>query len=616
MTRDGWNLAAGAEEWFAPVHTQVGPDGAVWFSDWYNFIIQHNPTPQGFTNGTGNAYESSLRDHQRGRIYPRRLQGRGARRSDRSRRRTRPGPSSALASDNMLWRLTAQRLIVERGQKDLVPQLQALVKNTSVDAIGINGGAMHALWTLKGLGELDRGEQQLVRGGGGGAEASRGGRAQRRRRWCCRRPRRRRPRCWRPTCSRMPTSTRGWRRRWSSPRCRRRPTSRKALYRESQKTDNYTDKWLSRAFYIAALRHKTFTTAYKADKNALPFDSLPVALRLGALKPDWRAPNAKDVAADWKEMQVAGQLGVARAAGFRRRRLVHADDRRAGGGRGTATLSLGAMRNTGEVWVNGLVHDAAGRRPREPAVDAAVRRRRSRSRQARSSGGPEPDYRCASECAQRRRLHRHAGADVSRAGGNKMPRLPAVEVPRRAADQRRHALLQAGRAGRARRVHRRRRSRGRERARRSSRWRRGSGRRAAITAVPASSSSISRSSRSAPGQLVEIVFTNPDAMQHNFVLGASGALERARHGGRQAGAVAGGSRAAGRAGHAAGALLDEARRAGRDRDVPVPGPVRAGDYPYLCTFPAHWRVMNGVLHVVQPQGRGGRGDLVRELVAD
>ncbi len=36
-------------------------------------------------------------------------------------------------------------------------------------------------------------------------------------------------------------------------------------------------------------------------------------------------------------------------------------------------------------------------------------------------------------------------------------------------------------------------------------------------------------------------------------------------------------------------------------------PTAAGDYPYVCTFPAHWRVMNGILHVVQPQGRGGRG---------
>ena len=42
VTRDGWNLLAGAEEWVAPVQAQVGPDGAVWVSDWYNFIGQHN----------------------------------------------------------------------------------------------------------------------------------------------------------------------------------------------------------------------------------------------------------------------------------------------------------------------------------------------------------------------------------------------------------------------------------------------------------------------------------------------------------------------------------------------------------------------------------------------
>src|SRR5206468_3864224 len=61
---------------------------------------------------------------------------------------------SALAADNMFWRLHAQRLIVERGQKDVVPQLVALARNQSVDEIGTNGGALHALWTLQGLGEL------------------------------------------------------------------------------------------------------------------------------------------------------------------------------------------------------------------------------------------------------------------------------------------------------------------------------------------------------------------------------------------------------------------------------------------------------------------------------
>ena len=55
----------------------------------------------------------------------------------------------------MFWRLHAQRLLVERGQKDVVPQLVALVRNQSVDEIGINGGAFHALWTLQGLGELN-----------------------------------------------------------------------------------------------------------------------------------------------------------------------------------------------------------------------------------------------------------------------------------------------------------------------------------------------------------------------------------------------------------------------------------------------------------------------------
>ncbi|MCB0852399.1 MAG: ThuA domain-containing protein, partial [Bacteroidetes bacterium] len=44
-TKDAWNLLASADEWVSPVHAEVGPDGAVWVADWYNFIIQHNPTP-------------------------------------------------------------------------------------------------------------------------------------------------------------------------------------------------------------------------------------------------------------------------------------------------------------------------------------------------------------------------------------------------------------------------------------------------------------------------------------------------------------------------------------------------------------------------------------------
>jgi len=66
---DGWNLLSSSDEWVSPVAAEVGPDGAVWIADWYNFIIQHNPTPPGFENGYGNAHINPLRDKQRGRIY-------------------------------------------------------------------------------------------------------------------------------------------------------------------------------------------------------------------------------------------------------------------------------------------------------------------------------------------------------------------------------------------------------------------------------------------------------------------------------------------------------------------------------------------------------------------
>ena len=78
----------------------------------------------GFSNGKGNAYETSLRDHQRGRIYRIVVQGRAAGAEavaveDRYRgarsRRWRPTTCSGGC--------TAQRLLVERGQKDVVPQL-------------------------------------------------------------------------------------------------------------------------------------------------------------------------------------------------------------------------------------------------------------------------------------------------------------------------------------------------------------------------------------------------------------------------------------------------------------------------------------------------------------
>jgi uncharacterized protein len=160
--RDGWNVAASDDEWFAPVHAEVGPDGAVWVADFYDFIIQHNPTPGGpisqgyqYMNGRGNAYDSPLREHSHGRIY--RIVWKGAKPyTPMSLSTSRPAELvAALRSDNMFWRTTAQRLLVERGQPDVVPQLVTIVNDRTVDQIGLNSPAVHALWTMHGLGVLD-----------------------------------------------------------------------------------------------------------------------------------------------------------------------------------------------------------------------------------------------------------------------------------------------------------------------------------------------------------------------------------------------------------------------------------------------------------------------------
>jgi type 1 glutamine amidotransferase/azurin len=100
------------------------------------------------------------------------------------------------------------------------------------------------------------------------------------------------------------------------------------------------------------------------------------------------------------------------------------------------------------------------------------------------------------------------------------------------------------------------------------------------------------------GQTVSISFMNPDVAPHNFLLAAPGSLK------------------------AIGAAADSMVRKGTGEDdnyvprmreilfaAPVlephkttafqfKAPSAPGEYPYICTFPGHWKVMNGVLTVV------------------
>ncbi len=158
VAHNGRSFLASDDEWTAPIYGEVGPDGALWVVDWYNYIIQHNPVPHGFKNGRGNAYETSLRDKLHGRIY--RVTHGPTRPAGAPMNLETAAPAvqvAALKNDNLLWRLHAQRLLVERGNRDVVPALCALVRDPAVDAIGLNPAAIHALWTLHGLGAIEAG---------------------------------------------------------------------------------------------------------------------------------------------------------------------------------------------------------------------------------------------------------------------------------------------------------------------------------------------------------------------------------------------------------------------------------------------------------------------------
>ncbi len=160
-----FNLVASVDEWAAPTMAEVGPDGNVWVIDWYNFIVQHNPTPQGFKTGKGNAYESELRDKKHGRIY--RVVYNGKEGLDASSLEAAAGlvrdgldPANesqliaTLSHPNFLWRRSAQRLLVEKKSlsADSIQALQAKVADQTVDEVGLNAGAVHALWVLNGIG--------------------------------------------------------------------------------------------------------------------------------------------------------------------------------------------------------------------------------------------------------------------------------------------------------------------------------------------------------------------------------------------------------------------------------------------------------------------------------
>jgi azurin len=99
------------------------------------------------------------------------------------------------------------------------------------------------------------------------------------------------------------------------------------------------------------------------------------------------------------------------------------------------------------------------------------------------------------------------------------------------------------------------------------------------------------------GQKVIINFENPDFMQHNLLILMPGTLQKV--------------------GEAADVLARDPKGAQTDYvpqmkevlhsskllnpdesfTLQFTAPGKPGDYPFVCTFPGHWRIMNGIMRV-------------------
>lgn len=137
------------DPWFRPVISSVGPDGYMYILDYYR---QHIETPVSIPDEL-KADMDFMAGSDKGRIY--RIVPQGA--TYKNTTVNLKGISSAklveiLGRNNGWWRAAAQRLLLERQDKSVVPVVKAFLNNSKDPR-----ARLHALYVLEGLNSLDAG---------------------------------------------------------------------------------------------------------------------------------------------------------------------------------------------------------------------------------------------------------------------------------------------------------------------------------------------------------------------------------------------------------------------------------------------------------------------------
>ena len=581
---DNWNLFAGADEWVAPVEAKVGPDGAVWVLDWYNFIVQHNPTPTpergGYAavNGKGNAYENPLRDKSHGRVW--KVVSRTAKDYDPIKldKDNTNDLIKALGNDNLFWRMTAQRLLVERGNLDVLPDLYEMVEDQDVDEFGYNYAATHALWTIDGLGALSKDDkaneiissalkhksagvrkaaiQILSKSGWSADDVMKSGVLQDE-----------------DVNTRLAAIV-------SLTEISPSPTLGETLYKLSQDDVINGDHWLSKAVYAAAVQHKRgFADAFLKEN--------PDHLKTTKVSKEREAQNWNDDA--WKEMELPQRMenaGVNIDGVIWFRKIVDVPARDAGQ---KATLSIGPVDDHDVVWVNGVKVGSTSKRndDRSYELPRALLKAGKNSIAVRVEdlGGSGGIY------GDKEKLFLHAGNNKIPLYGPWKYEVEKEYNSKNLIEFKESSIAEVFMDAYGGKV---------ASSDKTETVTAGTSKVIKIGVIKNEMKYDLKTFTVEAGMPVEIVFENLDFMQHNLVIGKSGTLKTI---GEAADKLASNPRGAEMQYVPeipevlfATKLVDPQKTERLTFTAPEPG-----DYPFVCTFPGHWSIMNGVMKVVPKQ---------------
>src|SRR5438270_296846 len=136
-TKDVGPVVSSADSWFRPVDIKPAPDGSIFVADFYEAKIAHL------------GHNDGAIDRDTGRIY--RLAGKDAtfRKPVDLGRKTSKELVELLKSNNRWQRQTAQRILGDRKDRSVLPDLRAML------FAGTGQPALEALWAINLTGGFD-----------------------------------------------------------------------------------------------------------------------------------------------------------------------------------------------------------------------------------------------------------------------------------------------------------------------------------------------------------------------------------------------------------------------------------------------------------------------------